>query len=145
MNSINPQLVFPMFAMFVLTTVVFFIMTRNRMSAVKKGEMKVGFFKTYNTGIAAPESVAKADRHYVNLFEAPVLFYVACLLGLVLGIQSNVLVGFAWLFVVARCVHAFVHIGSNKLNIRAPAFGLSYASTGAMWITILIHTIALVA
>ncbi len=143
MNSLNPQLVFPMCAMFILSLVSLSIMFHFRKQAVKSGQLRMSFFRNQSEGVK-PESMAKADRHYINLFESPVLFYTASVLGLILGIQSNTLVVFAWLFVVARIAQAFVHLTSNSLRTRPLVFAASWVCMIVMWGIVFTHTLALV-
>jgi hypothetical protein len=73
------QLIFPMFAMVLLTfsTLARLFLARNK--SVAEGEVNPQYFRVYQGG-AEPEASAKLARHFANLFEAPVLFYAACVL-----------------------------------------------------------------
>ena len=86
MNVLNPQLFYPMFALFLLTLTALVRMFLTRVQAVKSGRLKINDFKVYTT--TQPDDVIKMSRHFSNLFEVPVLFYVVCLLGMVLGMTS---------------------------------------------------------
>lgn len=74
----DAALVYPMLAMVVLTACVLSTLFRRRTRAVKRGQLSSRFFRVYQ-GEVEPEEAAKATRQFANLFEAPVLFYVACL------------------------------------------------------------------
>ncbi|MBC7420391.1 MAG: MAPEG family protein [Bdellovibrio sp.] len=139
MIAMNTMLVYPMFALFLLTGVVLVKMFRTRVAAVKSGKLKVGAFKVYD--MPMPEDVLKVSRHFTNLFEAPVLFYVVCLLGMILNVQAIHFLIFAWVYVIARVVHAIIHIGSNKLKYRMPIYGLSWICLVVMWLTIVIRVL----
>ena len=39
----------------------------------------------------------------------------------------------AWLFIVARYAHTYVHVTSNRLRYRTPAFVVSFVMLGLMW------------
>lgn len=126
-------MIYPMFAMVVLTALVLATLFRSRVGAVRQGLTSAGYFKIYQGG-AEPEASAKAARHFVNLFEAPVLFYVVCLAAMIMhftGIGMQIL---AWTYVAARVAHAFVHLGSNRLNQRIRAYFFSWLVLLAMWI-----------
>jgi hypothetical protein len=44
-----------------------------------------------------------------------------------------VIVWIAWAYVAARVLHAFVHMGSNKIPPRMAIYGVSWALLLAMW------------
>src|SRR5690606_14644235 len=91
-------LTYPMAAMVLLTFVVLNILFVTRVLSVKKGLIDARYFKTYNVGSSTLKEI-QASRHYSNLFELPVLFYAGCLLAMVQGRESQLLVGLAWAFV----------------------------------------------
>jgi hypothetical protein len=108
---------------------------------VREGEVSAYYFKTYQSG-SEPEASAKLARHFVNLFEAPTLFYVACLAAMVSG-QSTTLVNLlAWLYVALRSVHTYIHTGRNQLNHRFAAYFSSWAILLVMWICIVVGVAA---
>lgn len=125
-------LVYPMFAMVLLTAAVLTILFRSRVRAVREGTLPAGFFKTYQ-GHTEPDYTAKPARHFVNLFETPTLFYAACLAGLALGAGSTAMLALAWTYVVLRTLHAAVHLGSNKLRPRMLVYFTSWLVLLAMW------------
>jgi hypothetical protein len=124
-----------MFAMVVLTisTLVRLFLARTRF--VREGQVSASYFKTYQCG-AEPEASAKLARHFVNLFEAPTLFYVACLAAMTSGQSSALLTALAWLYVALRCVHTYIHTGSNELNQRIAAYFSSWAVLLVLWVCV---------
>ncbi|WP_413582419.1 MAPEG family protein [Bdellovibrio sp. HCB288] len=134
--SLNIQIVFPMCAMFLLTVCVLLKVLIGRYSAVRSGTTRLSFFKTFQG--QEPEESVQAVRHFANLFEAPVLFYVACLLGMILPVQGFPFVVCAWMYVIARTLHAFIHLGKNDVLKRMRAYVLGWLMLIAMWILIVI-------
>ena len=65
-------LVYPMAAMVLLTFVVLLRMVRGRFAAVARGDVDARFYKTYQ-GDGEPRAAAQSTRHFINLFENPVL------------------------------------------------------------------------
>jgi len=126
-------LIFPMAAMVLLTVVVMLGMVRSRIQAVKKGEIKSTYYKTHQ-GDTEPREVAQFTRHVANLFELPVLFYVACLAAMIVGQADALFVGLAWAFVALRVLHAIVHLRRNKIPLRMTVFGASCIVLIAMWV-----------
>lgn len=134
--SAHFRLIYPLFAMFVLSAVVLILMFRARVRAVKKDQVKISYFKTYEN-MNLPEDVIKTARHFINLFEAPVLFYVICLLGIILSIENLFFLFLAWIYVALRAAHAYVHIGRNQIRYRMMIYGLGWVVMAVMWVFIL--------
>jgi hypothetical protein len=129
--------IYPMFAMFVLTAVVLLKLFFARVRAVRHGEVQVGYYRLYQ-GAAEPASSAALARHFANLFEAPVLFYAVCLAAAATHRDTTVLIALAWCYVAARVVHALVHLTSNRLRWRIRAYMSSWAVLAAMWVALLL-------
>jgi len=66
--------------------------------------------------------VLLTSNSLANQFQLPVLFYVLCLMLLQIGHTTNLVVSLAWLFVVTRWVHAYVHVSSNYIPARFISF-----------------------
>ncbi len=131
----NLQLVYPMAAMVLLTLVVLIRMFLGRVAAVRSGEANASYYKTYQEG-GEPREAAQMSRHVVNLFESPMLFYAACITGVIVGQQQTALLGLAWLYVLLRVAHAIIHIGRNKLPQRIGVYFCGLAVLLGMWGTI---------
>ena len=127
------QILYPVFAMFVLTAFAVFRLGFMRLSAIREKAVDPKFYRTFQ-GYEEPERLRIASRHLVNLFEAPVLFYVVAILIHVTDQASAALVVLSWLYVLARCVHTTIHLTSNRLVRRFQAFVASWIVLTAIWI-----------
>jgi hypothetical protein len=125
--------------MFLLVVIVLGVMFLGRLKAVRSGSVKISFYRTLQ-GTEPTESI-QAVRHFINLFEAPVLFYVACLLGLILPVQSIVFVVLAWFYVAARAMHALIHLGKNDVIKRMRTYALGWLILLGMWLMIVLKAI----
>ena len=47
----------------------------------------------------------------------------------------------AWLYVVARAVHAHIHLGRNRLRHRIRAYFAGWLILVGMWLQIVVHTV----
>ena len=139
----NFELVYPMPAMVVLTFGVLIAMFRARVRAVRAGEADAGYFKTYQEG-GEPRHTAQLSRQFTNLFETPVLFYVACVTAMVTGLVSTVMLVLAWLYVGLRIAHAWVHTGSNKMGPRIRIYFASWLVLLGMWVTLVLGVAGIV-
>ena len=129
---IAEPLFYPMFAMVLLTFAVLLRVFRTRARLAKSGTIKLTYFQTYQDGSEPAES-AQLARHFSNIFEAPTLFYVACVIGMHLDIRGAVLPTLAWIYFAFRLIHAYVHIGSNELRPRIFAYFGGWMTLLAMW------------
>jgi hypothetical protein len=132
----NAQLVYPMFALVVLTAFVLGITFRRRVAAVKAEQVPAKYFRVYQ-GAIEPEAALQASRHFTNLFEAPTLFYVACVAAIATGHVSLTMTVLAWVYVLARLVHAWIHLGANRVKLRIRAYFASWLALGSMWLVLL--------
>lgn len=126
------DLIRPVVALVALTAIVALLMGVYRNVAVIRGAASARYFKTY-TADEPPEWVERPARAYMNLLELPVLFYVVCLLMLTTGRFDSVQVALAWVFVLARTVHAFIHIGFNHVPLRFAAFLAGVVTLIVIW------------
>lgn len=128
-------MIYPMFAMVLLTFAIMILTGITRINAVRTGKVRIGYFKTLSG--EAPEHLLKLSRHFSNLFEVPVLFYTAGVLSIALNIEHTLLPVFAWLFVLARCIHALIHITYNNVIHRLLAFASGSMCVLIIWCIIL--------
>jgi hypothetical protein len=124
-------MLYPLFAMVLVTFAVAIQLFRLRVQAVKAGKLRLSQFRL-NTG-EMPDSIAQAARNYTNLFEVPMLFYTAGAIALALGIQTPAMVITAWIFVFARIVHSWIHLNSNNVIHRLRAYMLGNICVLVLW------------
>jgi hypothetical protein len=130
------SLIYPMLALVLLTFGVLIALFRSRVRMVREGLAPVSYFRTFQGSVVEPEFTVKPQRHFANLFEAPTLFYAACLAAMVTGITGTVVVVLAWTYVAMRYLHAYIHLGGNRVRYRMRAYFASWLCLLAMWITV---------
>lgn len=133
------RLIYPMVAMVVLTFVVLIVLFRSRVRMVREGHAPVSYFGTFQ-GSREPDYAVKPARHFANLFEAPTLFYAACLAAMVIGAAGWGVLSLAWAYVAARCLHAWVHLGGNRIRHRVRVYFVSWLVLLALWICVAVET-----
>ena len=125
-----------MILMVLLTFIVGLITMKYRIASVKSGAVSLKYFKLME-GEEVPEIITKTTRCFNNMFEVPVLFYAGCTLYISLGIDSQVGLVFAWIFVLMRYIQAYVHLTYNHLIHRMLSFWIAFLSTIGLWINLL--------
>jgi hypothetical protein len=122
-----------MFAVVMITAVVGLITIYLRFTSVTSGKVSIKYFRTMSGAGDLPEAMAKASRHFDNMFEVPTLFYAACLTAMFTSHTGPVMQALAWVFVGARVAHAFIHVTYNNVLHRMISFVTGFTAVIAMW------------
>jgi hypothetical protein len=135
------SILYPVFVLVALTAVTLGRLAVGRLRAVQSGEASLAYFTTYQDG-REPDHTRALSRHYDNLFQAPLLFYVAALTLLVTGAETTVTLVLAWGYVALRIVHTVIHTGPNDVVWRFRVFLASWLVLLALWSVIAFRTLA---
>jgi hypothetical protein len=131
----DSAILWPVLAMVALTFVVSLVMYRRRIAEMRERRIRPQALATATMMSAQLQDVGAADN-YRNLFEGPVLFYVAALAAIALKVASPLLVALAWIYVGCRVVHSVIHCTTNRVVHRFYAFVASHAVLFAIWLAI---------
>lgn len=121
----------PMLAHVLLVFVVYVVLAIRRQGAVLSGAARAA---DYKQRASEPEASMTASNNLMNQFEAPVLLHVWCLALHAIGGVSAVALVLAWLFVLSRYVHAWIHLTTNTLKHRNYAFRAGFLLLALMWL-----------
>ena len=136
----NPQLIFlPAVAMVLLTAIVTFRMFFERKRQVRAEGIRMREIPSASQ-MATRFADTRAADNYRNLFEAPVLFYLALVVAYATSHVTALVVGLCWLYVALRYLHSYIHTGHNRVRHRLSVF---LASNVVLWVLWIILTIGL--
>lgn len=127
-------LLIPLLAQVVLTFVVMLVMFVKRVNEMKSKNILPQQVQTRSSLHGVLTESENPTSNYANLFESPILFYVAILLTLNLMLQDTILVVLCWCYVGARYVHSFIHVTYNDVMHRFYAFLFSTFMLLAIWV-----------
>ncbi len=130
----NLGLLPPVFALVTLTVVVLVMAAVIRNVSVIRGKVSMRYYETYGGEDFPAEWIERPARTFDNLLQVPMLFYVVCLLMMVLEEIDSIQVNLAWLFVGTRIAHAFVYIVFNRVPYRFAAFLAGVSTLAVIWI-----------
>ena len=122
----------PAFAMVALTFIVLAVMFSRRVAQMKRDRIHPQKVATSQQAAALYTDVAPADN-FRNLFEMPVLFYLALVIAALTAQVSSLVLGLAWTYVAARVLHSAIHCSYNKVMHRFRAYALSAFVLLALW------------
>src|SRR4051812_31174632 len=109
-----------------------------RLFVVRLGEMREK--RIHPQEVATSRQVAErlqalqASDNFRNLFEVPVLFYALCAMIVSMGQASAFFALGAWLFVLLRAGHSYIHCTYNNVTHRFALFAASSAMLLGLWI-----------
>jgi hypothetical protein len=122
----------PAVAMAGLTFGVALRMFRVRIAQIKRDQIRLRSIATSREAAEKLTDSAPADN-FRNLFELPVLFYVALCLAFVTMQVNALTLGLAWSFVATRLVHSAIHCSYNRVIHRFYAYIAGYFVLIAFW------------
>ena len=122
----------PVFVQVALTFAVLFWMAFARTGAIKSGQTKI---RDIALGQPAwPDRPQQISNNYNSQFQIPLLFYVLVVLAWITKHADLLFVVMAWLFVLTRIVHTYIHATSNYVPNRFKAFAAGVFVLLVMWI-----------
>lgn len=131
----STAILWPMFALagWTMCMLLFLAFRRVKASAMHKISPR-----EYALGESArvPAPVIQANRNYMNLLELPMLFYVLCLIVLVMQCGTPTLMTLAWVYVALRLVHSLVHVTYNHVMHRFAVFAASNVVLTVLWMLV---------
>jgi hypothetical protein len=127
----------PLFVQVVLTFVLWHWMAYYRVTLVRSRQVHPRDIALREPNW--PPHVLKVANAAHNQLEIPLLFYVLTILAIVTRKADLLFVVLAWIFVLSRLAHAYIHVTSNRVSIRGPAFGVSLLTIMIMWIIFIVR------
>lgn len=121
----------PLFVEVVLTFGLMLWMGSMRVSLVRSGQVKPDDIALRQPNW--PKQALQVQNAASNQFELPVLFYVLTILSIITRDADFVFVILAWVFVLLRLVHAYIHVTSNNVRQRGLAFITGAGVLMVMW------------
>ena len=127
----------PAVAMVALTFVVWC-----RMYTVRIGQMKRERIHPQSVATSAEAAArltdSRAADNFRNLFELPVLFYLALVVAAHAGLVGPAVLVLAWIFVALRMLHSWIQCTYNKVMHRFKAYAAGAFVLWALWATVAI-------
>jgi hypothetical protein len=126
-------LIFPMavYVFYMFAFAIFMFLTRVR--SIREGKIPIKYFRVYD-GDHLPERLELFSQHYENQFEVPILFLITCTVFIALDFATTTTLILAWVFVISRGFHAWIHLGKNEVQKRAAAFVIGWLAIFWMWV-----------
>src|SRR5512143_3034929 len=122
----------PAVAMVALTIVVWFRMYFARVAQMKRERIHPQAVAT-SAQAAAKLTDSKCADNFRNLFELPVLFYLALVAAASTAQVNAATLTLAWLFVALRVVHSAIHCTYNKVWHRFYAYLFGGMTLWLLW------------
>jgi hypothetical protein len=121
----------PVFAMVALTFVLLILTAFARRDDLNSGRVHARDIALGQ--IAWTPQTQQYGNSFNNQFQLPALFYVVMTLALITKQADLLLVALAWMFVILRVVHIYIHITHNRVMRRGLTFGFGAMVLIVMW------------
>ena len=126
------QILLPALAMAALTFVVWWRMYFMHIGEMKRERIHPQSVAT-SAQMAARVKDTRAADNFRNLFELPVLFYLALVIAALTAQVNRATLVLAWAFVVLRVVHSAIHCTYNRVWHRFFAYLAGGLVLWALW------------
>lgn len=123
----------PVCVMAMLTLLVLCFIPYRRFKAGLAGQIVPEDFR-YGESERVPLEARIPNRAWMNLLEAPLLFYVACLVQFATATVDALALQLAWVYVALRCLHSLIHLSYNRVPDRLVVFALSNGVLLVIWL-----------
>lgn len=127
---------YPVLLMVLHTFIIWCWMYVVRIRRAIRENIPMSAFKDQRTAAATPGVHSTVSDNLVNLFELPVLFYLASVILYVTNGVTGTMLAISWFYVATRIVHSLVHITYNKVMHRFSIYIIGSIALWALWIMI---------
>ncbi len=137
------SILYPLFAQVGLTFIVWGWLIYSRVSFIVRNRIRPQSLADGADAERILKDVANPNDNFENLFEMPVLFYVAILLILVTNATDPFYLAAAWFFVLFRILHSLIHCTTNHVRSRAMTYAIGSLSLWVIWARLAYRTLVL--
>ncbi len=129
----DTRLFLPLLTLIGWTFCVLLVIPYRRFKAAFAGRVTAEDFCSGESDKVPPD-VSIPNRAFMNLLEAPLLFYVVCLVAFVTGNVVPASIALAWGYVALRVLHSLVYLTYNRVLHRFAVFAASNLVLAALWL-----------
>lgn len=108
-----------------------------RLKGARAREYSPKYYKNYADKSLVPNKYIIIERHVDNQFQMPMLFLITCTVLIALDRANSTQVLLAWLFIISRMIHSYVHLTYNHVIHRAIVYGVGLLIVMSQWAVIL--------
>lgn len=125
------EILLPLFVEVALTFLLWVFMAVRRTR-----DVSAGVVRTEQIALREPNWPPRTLQFayaFSNQFEIPVLFYVLTILAYITHLAGLIFVILAWIFVIFRLLHAYVHVTSNIVRLRGTFYAVAVVALAVNW------------
>ena len=117
----------PILAQVGITLVVLLWLYAKRIPAMKAAKVNPEKLQRKDPKAVAsmPMNAHFPADNFVNLFEAPMLFFIMCFVVHLTGYNDTIIVYMAWSYVILRAIHSIIQCTYNRVMHRFTFYALS--------------------
>jgi hypothetical protein len=124
-------ILYPVFVLVALTFLLQLWMGKERMGALRRGDLQGRDISLRQQNW--PPRVTQVSNAFHHQLEVPILFYALAAFLMITSQVDILFVALAWLFVLVRLGHAYIHTSSNRQPHRFLLYTAGSAVLVVMW------------
>ena len=124
-----------LYPLFVQVALTFFLqgwMRKERIGAIRRGQVQIKDISLRQQNW--PPRATQISNAFHHQLEVPILFYALAAFLMITSQVDTLFVILAWLFVLARLAHAYIHTTSNQQPHRFLAYAAGSVILAVMWV-----------
>ena len=126
--------------MVILPGIILLLITYHRAIAIKNGLLKANYLEQGDAE-KAPALIVKLTHNLSNLFEFPILFYVAACIIIATNSVDQQYIWISWAYVTIRYIHTLIHVTYNYVPHRATIHMISDIVLIALWVRVFVNAL----
>jgi hypothetical protein len=129
----------PLFVEVLLTFALFFAM-----AGLRTRDFGAGAVRPQDVALREPkwpQRTTQFANSFANQFELPALFYVLTILAYVTHKAGFIFVVLAWVFVIFRLIHAYVHVTNNVVRVRGSLYAVAAIALFLNWLIYIVEVL----
>jgi len=127
----------PLFVEVILTFGLLFWLAPLRRRAFTSGQVRESDIALGQ--MAWPTRTQQIANCFNNQFQLPILFYVLTILSIITRHADMIFLVLAWIFVLSRLAHAYVHTTSNRVLLRGGLYGFGAFALAIAWLIFIVR------
>ena len=137
----NNSILLPVIGQVLLTFLVWLYMYYQRIGEMFKKGIDAQSLADGDQATELLKAVVNSSDNFENLFEIPILFFVAMVIIHALNINDPVYMELSIAFVIFRALHSIIHCTYNRVMHRFTVYAISSVILWVIWFRVGIHCI----
>jgi len=135
-------ILFPIFPLVFLTLLQTSLNAQKVKNAVLNKSLDPKWLKFMPSWEVVPDEIQASREHLKNLHQAPIIFYVYCIIAYIVSHVTLFTLLLAWAYVFFRSIHFAIREINPKISLRRNPFAITILLSIILWIDLLVFLVS---